>query len=199
MTKNFDLYLASASPRRLQLITSVGLDVEVMPANIAEVRCDDESALDFVQRLAVEKAEHVAARLSVSSGGLDAPVLAADTIVLQGEEVFGKPRDEVDALRIWQQLSDRKHQVMTAMALVDLAGEVHQAVGCTDVEFAALNAQQMHAYWQSGEPADKAGGYAIQGLASAWVTRISGSYSNVVGLPLFELNNLLKAVQLNWL
>ncbi|MCL4170823.1 UNVERIFIED_CONTAM: hypothetical protein GTU68_020133 [Idotea baltica] len=127
-----------------------------------------------------------------------AAILAADTIVCQDETIFGKPKDKDDAVRIWQKLSDADHQVMTAVSLINAENET-SCISVTRVRFDAISAEQMQRYWQTGEPLDKAGAYAIQGYASAWVQQIRGSYSNVVGLPLHEVNGLLKTINLNWL
>ena len=191
---NLSLVLASASPRRHELLASMGLSFSVLVTDTDESRTDGETPIDFVTRLALDKAR--AAQLKVVTPNV--AILAADTIVVQGEIVFGKPIDFADAQRMWQVLSNGQHQVMTAVCLA-----VHdklEVINClTDVHFGAISDAQMRAYWDSGEPVDKAGGYAIQGLASAWVKLINGSYSNVVGLPLREVNQLLKTIHKNWL
>jgi len=191
---DLSLVLASASPRRHELLASMGLSFSVLVTDTDESRTDGETPIDFVTRLALDKAR--AAQLKVVTPNV--AILAADTIVVQGEIVFGKPIDFADAQRMWQVLSNGQHQVMTAVCLA-----VHdklEVINClTDVHFGAISDAQMRAYWDSGEPVDKAGGYAIQGLASAWVKLINGSYSNVVGLPLREVNQLLKTIHKNWL
>jgi len=188
------LVLASASPRRHELLNSMGVDFTVMATDTDESRRDGEVAEDYVIRLARDKAR--AAQSSVDDPC--AAILAADTVVVQGQWVFGKPKDFEHAQRIWQSLSSAKHQVMTAVCLL-----VHDKLSVkfcvTEVEFGAVSSEQMQRYWDSGEPLDKAGAYAIQGLASAWVKLLRGSYSNVVGLPLREVNELLSAIDKNWL
>jgi len=187
------LILASASPRRRELLESVGVSFSVLATDTDESCLENEQPTDFVVRLAKDKAR-AAQKLQPEN----VAILAADTIVVQDQTIFGKPTNFADAQRMWQTLSDSQHQVMTAVCLA-----VHDklaVVTCiTDVQFSVVSDAQMHAYWNSGEPADKAGGYAIQGLASAWVQLISGSYSNVVGLPLHEVNQLLKTIHKNWL
>ncbi|MEM7357583.1 MAG: Maf family protein [Pseudomonadota bacterium] len=194
------LILASASPRRRELLSAMGCEFVVDAADIDETRRQQESPEKYVQRLAREKAAAVAARLhSASPPNTAAPVvLAADTIVAQGQNIFGKPSDREHAYAMWQSLSDTQHTVMTAVCL-HYDGEVDLELVQSQVQFCAIGEQQMARYWESGEPADKAGAYAIQGLASAWVQLVHGSYSNVVGLPLHETNRLLKSVGHNWL
>jgi len=125
-------------------------------------------------------------------------ILAADTIVVQGDTVFGKPENYAHAQTIWRNLSANKHQVMTAVCLLT-RDKLSLKLGVTDVEFTSIRQEQMQPYWDSNEPQDKAGAYAIQGFASAWVKLIHGSYSNVVGLPLREVNELLATIDKNWL
>lgn len=193
LTKPTHLVLASASPRRRELLESVGLEFNVHVTDTDETRHENELPEDFVARLARDKANSAKREL-----GDEIAILAADTIVVQGQGVFGKPRDFEHAKRVWNSLSGTKHQVMTAVCLAH-NGAMQVRVSITDVEFAAITESQMQRYWNSGEPQDKAGAYAIQGLASAWVKLINGSYSNVVGLPLREVNQLLASVDMNWL
>ena len=192
--QDLPLILASASPRRSELLKNMGVSFSVLATDTDESSLDGETPLDFVCRLAQDKAR--AARIKLDSE--DAAILAADTIVVQGDAVFGKPLSFNDAQRMWQALSNGQHQVVTAVCLA--VRDKLEVTHCqTDVHFAAISDTQMQAYWDSGEPIDKAGGYAIQGLASAWVKLINGSYSNVVGLPLREVNQLLKVIHKNWL
>ncbi|NND81163.1 MAG: septum formation inhibitor Maf [Gammaproteobacteria bacterium] len=188
-----ELVLASASPRRRELLSQMGVVFSVQPVDIDESRRGTETAAQMVQRLALEKASVVArqARDAVA-------VLAADTIVTQNDQVFGKPQGRQQAQAMWRQLAATKHQVLTAVALIYQDSELQRLVS-TEVSFGPISTAQMARYWDTGEPGDKAGGYAIQGLASAWVTGIEGSYSNVVGLPLFEVNDLLRTVGHQWL
>ena len=193
------LILASASPRRRELLSNMGVEFDVHAANIDESRTEDEVPEDFVIRLAREKAKQTSLDLQSHELGSDSsPILAADTIVVQGDRVFGKPRDFEHAQKIWQTLSANKHQVLTAVCLL-LEGRNRIKLSITDVEFGRITEDQMLRYWETNEPQDKAGAYAIQGFASAWVKQISGSYSNVVGLPLREVNQLLAELDLNWL
>ncbi len=180
-----DLILASASPRRRELLQQIGVCVEAMPVDLDESVLPGESARDFVSRLAREKAEAGFAR---SDGRR--PALGSDTAVVLGEWIMGKPTCEADAVAMLQALSGRLHQVMTAVAVTDDQRTVVEVV-ITDVHFNAISPAQAQAYWDSGEPCDKAGGYGIQGLGAIFVRHISGSYSAVVGLPLSETATLL--------
>ena len=190
-----DLILASGSPRRKEMLEQLGVDFSVFIPDTDESRNEGEQPEDFVARLARNKA-----RAAQQKGEFDdsTAILAADTIVVQNGRVYGKPSDYEHAKRIWQSLSGNKHEVMTSVSL--LQGQSMQVkVSVTEVEFAVINESQMQRYWETKEPLDKAGAYAIQGFACAWVKSIKGSYSNVVGLPLREVNLLLSEVGLNWL
>jgi septum formation protein len=193
LTSPTKLVLASGSPRRKEMLESMGVEFSVHITNTDESRSESEVPEDFVTRLARDKAR--AAQTDFSD---DVAILAADTIVVQGDKVFGKPKDYEHAQRIWHSLSANSHQVMTAVCLLK-GSKLAVKLGVTDVEFGVINAQQMQRYWSTGEPIDKAGAYAIQGFASAWVKLINGSYSNVVGLPLREVNELLATIDKNWL
>jgi septum formation protein len=173
------LILASASPRRAELLTAAGIPFEVRPAHIDERIQPGEDATAYAGRLALEKARVVHAQ---SDGR---PVLAADTVVVVDGQILGKPIDAGDAKRMLRLLSGRTHEVLTAVALMskDPAGSLPTGTEVTTVEFRLLNKAEIEWYVATGEPMDKAGAYAIQGLASRFVTRIEGSYSNVVGLP----------------
>jgi septum formation protein len=179
------LRLASASPRRRQLLDLIGVPHVVTPADIDETPRADEGAGDYVVRLAREKAEAVWARHR------DLPVLAADTTVVVDEEILGKPESADDALRMLRKLSGRAHYVHTGIALRTAHG-LADDISTTDVEFARLTDETIRAYWDSGEPHGKAGAYAIQGLGAVFVSEISGSYTGVMGLPLFETAELLR-------
>lgn len=192
------LVLASASPRRQELLGAMGCAFTVQSADIDETRLIDEAAGDYVKRLAREKAVTVASVLNHCSAKRNIAVLGADTIVVQGDIIFTKPKDLQHAMQIWRSLANAKHSVMSAVSLV-YSDTVDVRMVTSRVEFGSINEAQMRHYWQSGEPQDKAGAYAIQGLASAWVKLIHGSYSNVVGLPLRETNQLLKTIGHNWL
>jgi septum formation protein len=171
-----DLILASASPRRVELLRAAGFAPAVIPADVDETPLPNESPRDHVMRLARAKAS------AVGAGHQAAAVLGADTVVTIDDEILGKPRDRADARRMISRLSGRSHQVYTGVALwVD--GAVREDVAVSDVSMSALSEAEVDWYVGSGEGLDKAGGYAIQGLASRFVTEIHGSYSNVVGLP----------------
>jgi septum formation protein len=178
------IILASASPRRKELLDQIKVTYRVNPVDVDETPWPNEAPLDYVQRLAAEKSAACMAQLG---GGL--PVLAADTAVVLDGVIMGKPKDRDDALAMLRQLSGKMHRVYSA---ISLRGWEHgQAVSITEVTFRQLTEGEITAYWQSGEPADKAGSYAIQGLGGVFVESISGSFSGVVGLPLFETAELL--------
>ena len=190
----FKLVLASGSPRRKELLNSMGVQFSVLVTDTDESLNDDQSPQDNVMRLAKNKA--FVAQQNVEKNKY--AILAADTIVCQELDIFNKPIDMADAISTWQQLSNAHHQVMTAVCLL-ANDKCYSSICTTEVRFAEISSAQMKQYWLSGEPQDKAGAYAIQGLASAWVQEVNGSYSNVVGLPLFEVNKLLSKIGLNWL
>lgn len=178
------LFLASTSPRRRELLQQIGLAFSVLDVAVDESVREAERPGDYVVRLAREKA---AAGLVGLNEGV---VVAADTSVVLDDQVLGKPLSEVDALAMWERLSGRMHQVLTGVAVGD-RHHIEAALVSTRVHFRPLGRAEMAAYWRSGEPADKAGGYAIQGLGAVFVDAIEGSYSNVVGLPLSETAALL--------
>lgn len=182
------LILASASPRRSDLLDLLGVRYTVEPAGIDETPGAGEAPRDYVQRMAREKAAAVAARID----GAGAPVLAADTTVVLDDKALGKPRDRAEALAMLAALSGRTHSVLTAVCLCGAAGESLSLVE-TAVDFVVLDRAACEAYLATGEAWDKAGGYGIQGLGGAFVSAIRGSYSNVVGLPLAETRQLLRA------
>lgn len=181
------LYLASKSPRRRDLLARLGLSVGLLDLDLPEVRQPGEGAVDYVRRVAREKAG--AGLLQVMSAP-GARVIAADTEVILDDEVFGKPVDAADAASMLARLSGRTHQVVSVVWLMDAAREA-QAMSTTDVTFAALTPAQIDGYVARGEWSGKAGAYAIQGLAEAFVTRLEGSYSGVMGLPVHETATLL--------
>ncbi|WP_159016202.1 Maf family protein [Cognatiluteimonas profundi] len=182
------LYLASQSPRRRDLLTLLGLRFGVLDIDVPEVRRSDEPAEDYVDRVAREKAGAGLLEVVAVPG---AWVLGADTEVVLDGEVFGKPRDGDDAAAMLRRLSGRTHQVLSAVSLVS-AGRELQARCHSQVTLAPLDDAAIAAYVASGEPDGKAGGYAIQGLAQAFISHLSGSYSGVMGLPLFETGQLLR-------
>ena len=180
------LYLASRSPRRAQLLDQLGIDFEIIPASVDEIRSSGESPVQFAERLALDKAR---AGLQALPAGRPRPVLGADTIVVAGDSVMGKPADRAHAIEMLMTLSGRYHEVITAVALA--SGREAVVSQSSRVRFRALTLQECEAYWDTGEPCDKAGSYAIQGLAAMFVTRLEGSYSGVMGLPLYETAELL--------
>ena len=184
------IYLASASPRRRELLHQLGLAFEVYPSHIEEVRQPGETPPAYVQRVATDKSRHVQRQIAMR--GLPRhPVLAADTEVIVDDEILGKPRDRVHAAAMLRRLSGRSHTVLTALHLNADSGE-YQAVSESRVTFASLTDAELEQYLASGEADDKAGAYAIQGRAAGFIVRLEGSYSGVMGLPLYELRETLK-------
>ncbi len=181
-----DLILASASPRRRELLTQIGVDFVTRPVDLPEILQPGEAPDAFVRRLALEKA-----RAGYAAGDGRCPALGSDTAVVVDEYILGKPVDEAEAVAMLLSLSGRRHRVLTGVALVE-ASRIESRVVTTVVEFARLSEAQCRRYWASGEPRDKAGAYGIQGLGAVFVTRIEGSYSAVVGLPLAETAELLE-------
>jgi septum formation protein len=186
--KRFFVHLASASPRRRELLSQLGVDFDVVPARVDESPRPGEEAPHYVRRVALDKGRTARAMRD----GHAAPLLAADTAVVVDGDVLGKPRDREDAANMLARLSGREHEVLTAVAVLAATRE-EIALNCTAVRFRPLDADEIDAYWRSGEPVGKAGGYAIQGLAAVFIAEIRGSYSGVMGLPLFETARLLSA------
>lgn len=180
------LFLASTSPRRRELLTQIGVPFEIVAAAIDESLRPNESAEEYVQRLAREKAAAGFAALHEA----DVWVLGADTSVVLDGQVLGKPADKADGLRMLAELSAREHQVLTAVALQGATGTEVRVVS-SQVRFRQISKAEALAYWESGEPQDKAGGYGIQGWGAVFVEQLTGSYSAVVGLPLCETAQLL--------
>ncbi len=178
--------LASNSPRRRELLSQIGVPHIVMAADIDESVLPGEPPRQYVTRLAREKA------LAVRQTGQPLPVLAADTTVVVDGRVFGKPRDRADAIYMLSELSGRSHDVLTAVALASSRG-IGECLNSSTVCFRKISAEECAAYWETGEPRDKAGGYAIQGLGAVFVESLTGSYSAVMGLPLFETGELLRS------
>ncbi len=181
------LHLASASPRRAELLRALGLQFSQGGADLDERRLPDEPPADMVLRLAADKAR------AIDHDGI---VVAADTAVVLGDRVFGKPEDEAHAVQMLSALSARTHTVMTGVA-VRRGDSLHTALSATDVRFRTLDEDEMRSYWRTGEPSDKAGAYAVQGLGGLFVESLTGSYSGVVGLPVFETADLLRQAGLN--
>lgn len=186
------LYLASQSPRRRELLARLGVVFDVLGVDVPEDPSSGEAPRDYVQRVARDKA--VAGLASLDAAALDVAeqcaVIGADTEVALDGEVFGKPRDEADAAAMLRRLSGRTHEVLSAVVLVS-PGFERQVLSVTQVTFAELDDAQIAAYVATGEPRGKAGGYAIQGGAERFVSRLDGSYSGVMGLPLHETDQLL--------
>ena len=217
-----DIILASGSPRRRELLSRAQLEFTVISVDIDETPYRDESPKDYIVRMVVAKAEAATAKLNTQSKNNEAQapkslpsqpiiLLTSDTIGVlpDGKTVLVKPSNREDAYHMWQQMSDNTHEVWTAVQATKLSLQPkhpnqadserilkvinqQQILERTEVTFVALTKEMMSEYWDSGEPADKAGGYGIQGLGAAWVSRINGSYTNVVGLPLAQTLALIK-------
>ncbi len=193
------IYLASRSPRRRELLAQIGVRYEMLlfregsrqDAETAEDAYPGEHPDDYVRRVARLKAEAAWQRLAERKGLRRMPVLAADTTVALANEILGKPADRADALRMLRLLAGTRHRVLTAVALAT-DGRIAMRVSESLVTFCALDEARIAAYVDSGEPFDKAGGYGIQGRAGAFVSRLEGSYTGVMGLPLFETAELLR-------
>jgi septum formation protein len=192
------LVLASASPRRRELLTQAGFAFEVRPAHIPEDPLPGEDPIAYVVRLARQKAEKVYRDFGQPESGDTAPyaitVLGADTTVTLDGQILGKPEDPTDAARMLRMLSGRTHRVITGVAVVN-AQRTEVAAEVTAVQFLTLSDEEIAAYIATGEPMDKAGAYAIQGRAAKWIPRIVGDYFNVVGLPLALVSQLLSESQ----
>jgi septum formation protein len=188
---NKHIYLASRSPRRAELLQQIGVDFEVLPSDVDEAPLSGEAPQDYVVRLARLKAEVGLARLK-GSDMLMLPLLAADTTVCIDGVILGKPGDDADAAAMLRRMSGRWHAVLTGIAVATHSGIILTALSSTQVEMATLSEADIVAYIASGEQRDKAGAYAIQGLAGTFIRRIEGSYSGVMGLPIFETVQLLK-------
>ncbi len=182
------LYLASRSPRRNELLARLDIPFQVLDMEIPEVRAADESPEDYVRRVAQDKAR---AGLALVAGDPDAVVLGSDTEVVLGDRVYGKPADAGDAAAMLRSLAGHTHRVITVVALA-AQGRQDAVVVESEVTFAAMDEAAIAGYVASGEPMGKAGGYAIQGGAERWISRLSGSYSGVMGLPLQQAAALLR-------
>jgi septum formation protein len=189
MAGKTQIVLASASPRRKQLLEQIGIRCRIHVCDIDETPHEGEAAIDFVARMALEKARAVEHTENL-------PVLAADTVVAQDGLILGKPKDKADAVAMLQRLQGRRHEVITAVALGWQNNE-YLELSQSFVWFKPLSFDECEAYWRSGEPVDKAGAYGIQGLGAVFVERIEGSYSGVMGLPLFETAKLLERIGIN--
>jgi septum formation protein len=199
MTKGA-IFLASRSPRRRELLDQIGVSYRMVDVEVDESHLPNESAETYVRRLAKAKAQAGSEALATTISATDnaALVLGADTIVVldtpTGEQLLGKPKNREDGLAMLRQLSAATHRVLTAVCISN-GSRYETAVSETQVTFRQLQETEIDAYWHSGEPVDKAGAYGIQGLAAAFISRIEGSYSGVMGLPLCETATLLQAFQ----
>ena len=183
------VYLASASPRRRELLLQIGVPCRVVQTSVDEAVQTGETPLGYVARVAAAKA---AAGWQSSRNGPDAPVLGADTAVVFAGRILGKPSGRQDAADMLRQLSGSTHEVLTAVVLRSQSG-AQSRISRSEVTFRAIAEPEVQAYWDSGEPRDKAGAYAIQGRAAVFVANLRGSYSGVMGLPLCETAELLEA------
>ncbi len=192
------LYLASGSPRRREILERMGVTFETVAQTANEDVLADEAPEVFAIRLALEKARD---GLAQRPPGAIAPVLGADTAVVIDEQILGKPADRADGLAMLEQLSGQTHRVLTGVALVDGERELTR-LSVSLVTFREISPREQAAYWDSGEPVGKAGGYAIQGAGGVFVEQLEGSYSGVMGLPMFETHDLLTEFaidyQANW-
>jgi septum formation protein len=188
------LILASQSPRRKSLLEQLGYQFSTLAADIDESVYEDENAKSYVLRLAQEKALIIFKTLT-DKEQKKSIVLGADTSVVIDGTILGKPANETDCIKTLSQLENNQHQVLTAIALVDYkamtTGDIASTIVTTNVHFKPLTLSEIKRYWKTGEPCDKAGSYAIQGVGGQFITTINGSYSAVVGLPLYETSQLL--------
>lgn len=188
MAVGFDLYLASKSPRRRELLQQIGVRFKTVETDVIEIRQDGEAPEAYVQRLAFTKAQ------TVANSYTDLPVLGADTTVVLGEQVLEKPSSEEQAVQMLLALSGKTHQVMTAVSLY-FEGRHECVLSTTTVGFRPITLSEANQYWATGEPIDKAGAYGIQGKGAVFIEHINGSYSSVVGLPLLETSRLLETFE----
>jgi septum formation protein len=185
------VYLASASPRRRALLSQIGVVFQILSVSVDESIAAEEAPASYVSRLAEAKAAAGRLHHQVVASPVR-PVLAADTAVVIDGQILGKPIDALDAERMLTLLSGRTHEVLTAVALATRTA-LRSCVSRSEVTFRAIGAQEAREYWNTGEPRDKAGGYAIQGRGAVFVANLHGSYSGVMGLPLYETAEFLKA------
>ena len=187
------LFLASSSPRRHELLRQIGVSFESLSPDIPEQPGPGESAPDYVNRLAAEKARAGLALINPSAKDESILLLGSDTSVVVDDTILGKPSGREEGLEMLSRLSGRSHQVMTAVSMLDQHGRQESRLSVSEVWFRELGKTEMEQYWHSGEPLGKAGGYAVQGLGAIFIQRLSGSYSGVMGLPLFETAQLLES------
>lgn len=192
MAHKSKLILASSSPRRAEILRNAGFDFRVVPAHIDESQRRNESAIDYVRRLAEEKARAVARQVTKDAGGDSIFVIAADTVVVIGNEILGKPFSAANAREMLRRLSGQTHDVYTGLAVLQGNGTKRTAVEKTRVTFEPLSEEEIEDYIASREPFDKAGAYAIQGQGGKFISRVEGCYFNVMGLPLARLYATLR-------
>ena len=186
---NHHVYLASASPRRRELLEQIGIRYSVIEPDVDESRLDDVDPQAYTQRIAIAKAFYVNQIIKQQEHEYR-PIIAADTAVVSDQDILGKPKDKADAVAMLRRLSNSTHQVYSSICLLrESSPEVITQI--SDVTFRTLYEQEIEEYWNSGEPADKAGAYGIQGLGAKFIKHLKGSYSGVMGLPLYELMSLL--------
>ncbi|MCW8943267.1 MAG: Maf-like protein [Sedimenticola sp.] len=183
------IYLASNSPRRRELLTQIGVHHTVIGVDVDETPLPGEAPAEYVIRMALTKAR---AGVKRCESVAHLPVLGADTAVVAGQQILGKPKDQDEAIAMMERLSDTTHKVLTGVAVIDQHEETRLSV--SHVRFRPVSRLEAIAYWQSGEPADKAGGYGIQGVGALFIAKLEGSFSGVMGLPLFETAELLQRV-----
>ncbi len=189
------IYLASSSPRRAELLTQIGVKFEVLPVEVNETANAGESAAELVLRLSREKAEE--ARKQLLKRQLNGLVLASDTLISFQQQVLGKPESRSHCCSMLRQLSGQQHQVLSAVAIINAEDQIFQHNSINEITFRDLSEQEISQYCDSDEPGDKAGSYAIQGRAAVFIKHLSGSYSSVMGLPLFETAQLLQQAGYN--
>ena len=195
MSDSFDIYLASASPRRRELLEQIGVTYRLLPVEVDETPLQSESPEEYVSRLALEKARTGWQQLDNQD---KKPVLGADTAVVINNEILGKPENEEHAITMLVALSGQTHRVLSGIALV-AENQQKVCINTSLVTFRDLSKAECEAYWHTGEPVDKAGSYAIQGRAAMFISNLSGSYSGVMGLPLYETAELLQNAGVNLL
>ncbi len=194
MTDVPQIYLASGSPRRQKLLLQMGVLFQVVTQNVEEVSQAEESPEDFVIRLALEKAQDGLRHTDINH----IPVLGSDTAVVIDNTILGKPQSHQHAIEMLMQLSGRTHLVMTGVVLMNQQ-QTFSAVSISEVTFSELDREICENYWRTGEPFDKAGAYAVQGKGAVFIENINGSYSGVMGLPVYETAQLLKQFNINLL
>lgn len=186
------IYLASASPRRRELLSQFGVECEALPSNLLEVHQTNEVPTEYVMRVARDKAQFVA-KLIKERDLPEHPVLGADTEVVLDGEILGKPGNRAHGMEMLRRLAGRTHEVLSAVCVLD-RGKEYTALNTSCVTFGPLTEQEIAQYWDTSEPVDKAGAYAIQGKAAGYISKLEGSYSGVMGLPLYELADILKKI-----